>query len=182
MIRLIMRNNLWVLVLLSAAIYGVNLRMAGILVQLGILDSLPDSIPSYWIQIVPLGIMYLLAVRVMMRGQLARKTLIPIVLFGLLFRLPLIPLDPVLSSDVYRYLWEGKVQIVAGLSPYVTPPADDRLAFMRDEAIFPHINRKESPTVYPAGAQLIFALAHKAGVNNPQAFKVLSLAADALTL
>lgn len=182
MIRLIMRNKLWVLGLLSAAIYGVNLRMAGILVQLGILDSLPDSIPSYWIQIVPLGIMYLLAVRVMMRGQLARKTLIPIVLFGLLFRLPLIPLDPVLSSDVYRYLWEGKVQIVAGLSPYVTPPADDRLAFMRDEAIFPHINRKESPTVYPAGAQLIFALAHKAGVNNPQAFKVLSLAADALTL
>src|ERR671911_1569715 len=101
MIRLIMRNKLWVLGLLSAAIYGMNLRMAGVLVQFGILDFLPDPILSYWIQIAPLGIMYLLAARLTMHGQLAGKTLIPIILFGLLFRLPLIPLEPALSSDVY---------------------------------------------------------------------------------
>lgn len=182
MIRLIMRNKLWLLGLLSAVIYGMNLRVADVLIQLGILDAEPEPIATYLIQIVPLGLIYLLAAWVTARGQFTGKTLIPIVLFGLLFRLPLIPLEPALSSDVYRYLWEGKVQAVAGLNPYVVPPADNRLAFMRDEGIFPHINRKEAPTIYPAGAQLIFALAHKAGVDSPQAFKVLSLAADVLTL
>ena len=182
MIRFIARNKLWVLGLLSAAIYGMNLRMADALVHVGILDSVPDPIASYLIQIVPLSLIYFLAVWMATRGQDAGKTLVPIVLFALLFRLSLIPLDPALSSDIYRYLWEGKVQVVVGMNPYVVPPADDRLASLRDQAIYPHINRKEAPTVYPAGAQLLFAILHRAGVESPQAFKVFSLAADALTL
>jgi alpha-1,6-mannosyltransferase len=182
MIRFITRNKLWVLGLLSAVIYGMNLRIADVLVQLEILDSVPDPIASYLMQIAPLSLIYFLAVWMTARGQDAGKTLTPIVLFALLFRLPLIPLDPALSSDVYRYLWEGKVQVVAAMNPYIVPPADDRLAFLRDQAIYPHINRKEAPTIYPAGAQLLFALLHKAGVESPQAFKVFSLAADALTL
>ena len=182
MIRFITRNKLWALGLLSAVIYGMNLRMGDVLVQLGILDSVPKPIASYLMQIAPLSLIYFLAVWVAARGQNAGKTLTPIVLFALLFRLPLIPLDPALSSDVYRYLWEGKVQVVAAMNPYVVPPADDRLVPLRDQAIYPHINRKEAPTVYPAGAQLLFALLHTAGVESPQTFKALSLAADALTL
>jgi alpha-1,6-mannosyltransferase len=182
MIRFIARNKLWVLGLLSAVIYGMNLRLADALVHIGILDFVPAAIPSYLIQIVPLGLIYFLAVRITARVQDAGNPWTPILLFALLFRLPLIPLDPALSSDVYRYLWEGKVQVVAGTSPYIMPPGDDRLAFLRDEAMYPHINRKEALTVYPAGAQLIFALLHRAGVESPQAFKTFSLAADALTL
>src|SRR5918995_1484752 len=182
MIRFVARNQLWVLGLLSVAIYGMNLRVADLLVHVGILDSVPEAIASYLIQIVPLSLIYLLAVWMTARRQDAGKALMPIVLFALLFRLPLIPLEPAISSDVYRYLWEGKVQVVAGINPYVVAPADDRLAFFRDESIYPHINRKEAPTVYPAGAQLLFALLHRAGVASPQAFKALSLAADALTL
>lgn len=182
MIRLIARNKLWVLGLLSAVIYGVNLRLADALVHIGILAFVPGAIASYLIQIVPLGLIYFLAVWMTARVQDAGNSLTPILLFALLFRLPLIPLDPALSSDVYRYLWEGKVQVVAGTSPYIMPPADDRLAFLRDGAMYPHINRKEAPTVYPAGAQLLFALLYRTGIETPQAFKAISFAADALTL
>jgi alpha-1,6-mannosyltransferase len=182
MIRFIARNKLWVLGLLSAVIYGMNLRLADALVHIGILDFVPSAIASYLIQIVPLSLIYFLAVWMMARVQDAGNSLTPILLFALLFRLPLIPLDPALSSDVYRYLWEGKVQVVAGTSPYIMPPADDRLTFLRDEVMYPHINRKEAPTVYPAGAQLLFALFYRTGIDTPQAFKAISLAADALTL
>jgi alpha-1,6-mannosyltransferase len=182
MIRIIRRHNLWLLGALSAALYGMNLRLADALVHVGILDSMPEAIESYLIQIVPLSLIYFLAVWIMALVQDASKSLMPIVLFALLFRLPLIPLDPVLSNDVYRYLWEGKVQVVAEINPYVVPPADDRLASFRDEAIYAHINRKEAPTVYPAGAQLFFALLYKVGVETPQGFKAVALAADALTL
>ena len=37
--------------------------------------------------------------------------------FGLLFRVAVLPTPVVLSSDVNRYLWDGRVQR-AGISPY----------------------------------------------------------------
>lgn len=61
-----------------------------------------------------------------------------------------------LSSDMYRYVWDGKVQ-GAGINPYRYVPADEHLQFLRDEQIYPKINRKEyAHTIYPPGAQLIF--------------------------
>jgi alpha-1,6-mannosyltransferase len=61
-----------------------------------------------------------------------------------------------LSSDLYRYVWDGKVQ-AAGINPYRYIPADEHLRFLRDEQIYPHINRKEyAHTIYPPGAQILF--------------------------
>jgi hypothetical protein len=57
--------------------------------------------------------------------------------------------DPLLSSDIYRYVWDGKVQ-AAGINPYRYMPADETLAFLRDGMIFPHINRADTAvTIYP---------------------------------
>jgi alpha-1,6-mannosyltransferase len=180
-IRFIARYKLWALGLLSATVYGLNLRLVDVLVHVGILDSVPNAIVSYLIQMIPLGLIYLAAVWMTLRGKDSRYTSTAILLFALLFRLPLIPLDPALSSDVYRYLWEGRVQL-AGINPYVVPPADDRLVPFRDQAIYPHINRKWAPTVYPAGSQILFALLHRVGVESPPALKEAALAADALTI
>jgi alpha-1,6-mannosyltransferase len=177
------KKTLWLLGVLSAAIYGMNFRVGDFLVRLGITNDAPHPISSYLIQIMSLGLIYLLALRVSVRMEKENERhLTPILLFALLFRLPLIPLDSTLSSDIYRYVWEGKVQVVAGMNPYLHPPLDDQLASFRDQEIYPHINRKESPTIYPPGAQLLFATAHWAGFDTPQEFKSLALAAEALTL
>ena len=73
----------------------------------------------------------------------------------------LIPLlgPPLLSSDVYRYVWDGRVQ-AAGINPYRYHPADPALAFLRDQDVYPYINRAiEAPTIYPPAAQGLFRLA-----------------------
>jgi alpha-1,6-mannosyltransferase len=63
-----------------------------------------------------------------------------------------------LSTDIYRYVWDGRVQ-AAGINPYRHVPADPALAFLRDEQIYPHINRADyAPTAYPPAAQMIFFL------------------------
>ena len=63
---------------------------------------------------------------------------------------------PPLSTDIYRYVWDGRVQ-AAGINPYRYRPADPEVAFLRDEAIYPNINRAETAvTIYPPMAQLIF--------------------------
>src|SRR5262249_54615595 len=47
-----------------------------------------------------------------------------------------------LSDDIYRYIWDGRVQ-AAGINPYRYVPADPALAFLRDNEIYPHINRAD---------------------------------------
>jgi alpha-1,6-mannosyltransferase len=64
--------------------------------------------------------------------------------------------QPSLSSDVYRYVWDGRVQ-AAGINPYRYVPLAPELTRLRDSAIFPNINRASyAPTIYPPVAQLIF--------------------------
>jgi alpha-1,6-mannosyltransferase len=72
-------------------------------------------------------------------------------------RLPLIVSPPFLSTDVYRYVWDGRVQ-AAGVNPYRYLPADPALASLRDNLVYPRINRADyAPTIYPPTAEAVFA-------------------------
>ncbi|HEU4369515.1 MAG TPA: glycosyltransferase 87 family protein [Methylomirabilota bacterium] len=86
-----------------------------------------------------------------------RGALVLVLAFGLLFRLAVVPTPVQLSSDPYRYLWDGRVQH-AGVNPYRYAPAAPELSHLRDETIHPNINRPTKRTVYPPGAEVLFAL------------------------
>ncbi|NNF27621.1 MAG: DUF2029 domain-containing protein [Gemmatimonadetes bacterium] len=75
---------------------------------------------------------------------------------AVLMRLSLLPLTPELSDDVYRYLWDGHVQL-QGISPYLYPPGHAALEGLRS-AWHPLINHPDVPTIYPPLAQLAFLL------------------------
>jgi alpha-1,6-mannosyltransferase len=84
-----------------------------------------------------------------------RAVLAFILLVGVAMRIIVLPCPPA-SSDVYRYIWDGRVQ-AAGINPYRYLPADEALQTLRDEAIYPNINRANyAPTIYPPVAQLVF--------------------------
>jgi alpha-1,6-mannosyltransferase len=73
--------------------------------------------------------------------------------------------DPLLSSDIYRYVWDGEVQ-ATGINPYRYVPADPALASLRDGTIFPHINRATTAvTIYPPVAQFFFLIVTRIGEN-----------------
>ncbi len=66
--------------------------------------------------------------------------------------------DPYLSSDVYRYAWDGVVQH-AHISPYRYVPGDPALTFLRapNQDLYDNINRRDyAHTIYPPAAQLLF--------------------------
>jgi hypothetical protein len=70
---------------------------------------------------------------------------------------------PYLSTDIYRYVWDGRV-LAAGVNPYRYIPTAPQLADLRDPDIFPNINRSNyAPTIYPPGAQAIFVAATRFG-------------------
>ena len=74
-------------------------------------------------------------------------------------RLAVLAAPPYLSSDIYRYVWDGRVA-AAGINPYRYIPANPQLEHLRDPEIFPEINRNNyAPTIYPPLAEAIFLMA-----------------------
>lgn len=101
---------------------------------------------------------YLTAAWLSLRGKESRSLLVVGLVFAGLFRLSILFAPPYLSDDLYRYIWDGRVQ-AAGINPYRYIPADPSLFRLRDETIYPKINRRDSaPTMYPPVAEGIFFL------------------------
>ncbi|HEV2912911.1 MAG TPA: glycosyltransferase 87 family protein [Pyrinomonadaceae bacterium] len=100
---------------------------------------------------------YLVAAWLVTRASASsRSTLVVVIIFAALFRLSLLYTPPFLSDDLYRYIWDGRVQ-AAGINPYRYVPADEKLKSLRDEAIYPKINRRDfARTIYPPLSQGIF--------------------------
>ena len=89
--------------------------------------------------------------------QADQKIALLIILVGAAaMRLALVFSEPGLSGDIYRYIWDGRVQ-AAGINPYAHVPAASELAALRDRDIWPYINRADyAVTLYPPVAQSIF--------------------------
>lgn len=96
-------------------------------------------------------------------------------LFGLaiLFQGLLVFTPPTLSDDMYRYVWEGRVQ-AQGISPYLYPPNAPELAYLRDKDIWAHVNRKEAVTIYPPVAEMAFALLWRMWPDNVRWFQAVT--------
>jgi hypothetical protein len=103
------------------------------------------------------GAFYLAAVALTWRGGLSRRALVAVLAVAALMRLALLA-PPYLSNDINRYVWDGRVE-GASINPYRYIPEDPHLVFLRDESIFPKINRSDyASTIYPPVAEYIFFL------------------------
>lgn len=104
----------------------------------------------------------------------------PLIWVGaLLFRAIVAVGAPGLSDDVYRYVWDGRVQ-VAGFHPYAHAPDDPALAELRD-ADWESINHRELKTIYPPAAEALFALLARLGLG-VHGFKAVFGLADILVV
>ncbi len=111
----------------------------------------------------------------------AKRTLIFIIGLAAIMR-GIILFAPPHSTDIYRYVWDGRVQ-ANGINPYLHIPADPALSGLRDaDAIYPRINRAEyAPTIYPPTAQIVFALAARIS-ETVTMMKIAMLAFEALAI
>lgn len=100
-----------------------------------------------------------------------------VVIWGvaLLLRSIMLPLPPELSGEVYRYLWDGYVQL-DGINPFRYTPSDPALGHLRTpwHALIEH---PDAVTPYPPMAQLAFLAVALAGSSVLQA-KLLWLGLD----
>ena len=107
--------------------------------------------------------------------------LIPVVLFGLVFRVTLIPHGVVGSDDIYRYIWDGKVA-AAGINPFAYTPTDPHLSHLATGDLPSKVNHPELRSVYPALAQLLFLTSHALFGETAWGVKILLTVMDCLTV
>jgi alpha-1,6-mannosyltransferase len=126
------------------------------------------------------GLLTIVATRLAERAPVDRALWL-IFCVAILLRAYLLLFNPLLSSDIYRYIWDGRVQ-AAGINPYRYFPADAALAFLRDAAIFPHINRVDTAaTIYPPVAQFFFFIVTRFG-ENVTTMRLAMLGCEAVTV
>ncbi|HEX7735700.1 MAG TPA: glycosyltransferase family 87 protein [Ktedonobacteraceae bacterium] len=83
---------------------------------------------------------------------------------ALLLRLLLLDLPPNLSHDSWRYVWDARI-FLHGYSPYVTAPGAPELVPLRD-FIYAYSRFRNTPSIYPPGAQYVYALSYLLAPSN----------------
>jgi alpha-1,6-mannosyltransferase len=100
---------------------------------------------------------YSLAVWLSWNGGSSRRVVLGIAALALAMRVAVGLAPPHLSSDVYRYVWDGRIE-AAGFNPYRYNPDDSQLQALRDQDIYPQVASKYAPTIYPPTAEAIFLI------------------------
>jgi len=105
-------------------------------------------------------VLFVAAVALVLTQPVNRWTLWIVLAFAVVMRGTVLFSQPYLSTDIYRYVWDGIVQH-AHISPYRYVPGDKALAFLQQRypEIYEHINRKGyAHTIYPPVAQMVYWL------------------------
>ena len=126
-------------------------------IALGAVDRFHLHIPAFLALYAAAFVAYAVAVRAVLRSAVSpRSALWVVAMVAVAARVALLPTQPDLSTDAYRYVWEGRV-VLHGANPFALAPADSSLVTLRDST-FELINHKPLVTIYPPLAQGLFAL------------------------
>jgi alpha-1,6-mannosyltransferase len=121
----------------------------------GAQPRLPDAFPFRDVALVQV-LLFGCSAWIILTKRVSRPAFAVILAVAMLCRMALVFAQPTFSTDVYRYVWDGRVQ-GAGINPYRYIPADPALAHLRDASIYPRINRRDyAHTIYPPMAEAIF--------------------------
>lgn len=121
-------------------------------------------------------------------GQLQNKnylttakpgSLLIIIFFAVLFRLTTIFAAPTLSTDQFRYTWEGRL-LTQGVSPYRYSPDDPALTPYRSE-IWSLVQQRETASPYPPLSQIIGATEYLVFGDSLLGPKIAAVLFDLLT-
>jgi hypothetical protein len=160
----------WIIFLILLIAYSVYILISADELALNVKPH-TDSIVGYVSFRMILGLYFFIAVFNIKMIKDKKAWLWIVISVGLFSRIILIPSQPVLEDDYYRYLWDGAVT-ANGYNPYIYSPLDameqtntdlpNVLFELSNESgeIIKNINHPHIRTIYPVLSQLVFAAAY----------------------
>jgi len=109
---------------------------------------------------------------VVKKGKFSRIDLSVVLFFAIVFQLTLLPSQPELSDDIYRYIWDGKLQHFK-INPYAYAPDDPLLKPFHSKELPALVNFPHIKTIYPPLAQLVFRLSYTLFAESATGMKFL---------
>jgi len=109
----------------------------------------------------------------------SKSILILIFTLALLQRAPLWASEPTLSTDVWRYLWDGHL-ITQGVNPYAEPVNSTALDGY-DSPLRERVEHDWMASPYPPAGQLVFAGTYSLAHQSPTAMQIAFTAFDLAT-
>jgi hypothetical protein len=110
-----------------------------------------------------------------------RRLVFLIVTAGIVFRLTVLWLTPVGSDDIYRYIWDGKVQH-AGFNPYQYEPGNARLRALHSDLLPARVSYPAMKTIYPPLTEWFFAAVFAVAGESILGFKIAFLLMEMLSI
>ena len=168
---------------LRVAAIGLALSAMAAMILLLVRPSL-DPARIRWLPLLTGAWIAFIAAAWLLRKVPRRTSVVLILLGGIALQVAAVSAPPQGSTDLYRYIWDGRVQ-AAGIDPYQYVPTATQLAGLRDEFLFhpraeycvsssyvshhpaadltpgcTRINRPTVPTIYPPVAEMYFLGVH----------------------
>lgn len=143
----------------------IFLLLFGLLVELfyilyRVIDVNPaQTVIKYMVVYAVIFIIMVVSFGLLKDQDYSRFIFLTVLLFSFIFGLTLVSSPPGQSDDIYRYLWDGKLQYY-GISPYTYAPDDPVLKPYHSEQLPKLINFPHIKTIYPPVAQLFFRLSY----------------------
>lgn len=156
-LRRVSRPGWWLL--------GCGIAFEAALVGLAVVGNLSQQAGAYVITMAGLfglfGLASLKVLKAPTASPLSDQSLLVIICyFAVLFRLTALVIAPSLSTDEFRYIWEGRL-VTQGVSPYQYAPVDPALApYVAGSEIWPLVQQRETASPYPPLNQVIGAVAY----------------------
>ena len=141
-----------------------------------------DFLGVYLLHFFPLLLLALAGAWLVFRADSDDPATLGVILgFALVFRLLLLPTPPLLSSDIFRYVWDARIQ-AAGVNPYLSRPADFDNEEARKDPLYQQQNRPFARTIYPPLAQAAFRAVRAVAGERVNAMKGVMLLGELATL
>ena len=100
---------------------------------------------------------------------------------ALLLQISFLTVSPIGSDDVYRYMWDGKVQ-TSGLNPYSYAPNSDSLNHLHSVLLPASVNHLDIKTLYFPFSEWIFSLCYQMSGEAIWGYKVILLFSEIATI
>ncbi len=118
---------------------------------------------------------------IILKYKIDRKTIYFGLTAAVLIRILFINNFPLGSDDIYRYIWDGKVQY-NGINPYLYPPNASQLNHLTSTIIPGKVNFPEMKTIYFPLSQWLFYLGYSISGEEVWGLKLLMLLFEMITV
>ncbi len=166
-------HSLWIPIILGSSVESLLLWLN----LTGAASSWPDLAACYAV----IFAIYAASLAIMGKASTGKgwRLFAVIFVFAVAFRVTMLASQPLLSADVFRYYWDGRVT-AHGINPYLYPPGAAQLSPLIDSA-WTQINHKDLWTPYPPFSQFVFFVTYLLWPS-VTAFRLDSIVFDGLVI